>query len=280
MRIRVAVSVILFTISLAAYSLNPGIFEEFVRILRTGNVEQIAAYLRSFGGWAVLVSIALSTLLTFGLIIPFVLISAANGMVFGLGWGTVVSWAGEVIGATIAFSVYRYCFRPSIIKRYANTEHWRYVETISGEHGFKTVLMARIFPLVPSGILTAAASISIISFGHFTWATLLGKIPSVFAKVLFGHDLIYFERYKSRLMVGLLFMFLLYAIAWWMKRRDRQFGKMQRSKLGKFWCFLHHTFIDQEKNRNDVLDYLWAAGIITMVILIAWAVMYYGVNWR
>jgi uncharacterized membrane protein YdjX (TVP38/TMEM64 family) len=203
------------------YSFNPGIFAEPLLVLRSGDVGQMAAYIRAFGGWAVLISILLSIIMTFGLVIPFVLISAANGLVFGLGWGTIISWAGEVTGAVIAFSIYRYFFRPSIIQRYAHTEHWRYVERISGRHGFKTILIARILPLIPSGILTMAASISTVSFWDFTWATLLGKIPSVFAKVLVGHDLILFRINETRFIISLLFLILLYAGAWWVKYRER-----------------------------------------------------------
>lgn len=212
---------IFFILILTAYILSPEIFVDVTRVLRSGDVDQIAEYIRSFGGLAVLVSIFLSTLMTFGLIIPFVLISAANGLVFGVGWGTVVSWAGEVIGAMIAFGIYRYYFRPSLMRRYKHTQYWRYVDKINRQHGFKTVLIARVLPVIPSGILTATAAISTISFGDFCWATVLGKIPSVFVKVLVGHDLVYFERYKIRFILGLLCLGLLYAGAWWVKGRGR-----------------------------------------------------------
>lgn len=221
MGIRAIIGLIISVIVLAVYSLNPDIFAEPLRVLRSGEVAQTAAYIRSFGVWAVVVSIILSIIMTFGLIIPFILISAANGLVFGLGWGTVVSWAGEVSGAIVAFSIYRYYFRPFIIQRYAHTEYWHYVENISGRHGFKTILIARILPVIPSGILTMAASISTISFRDFAWATLLGKIPSVFAKVLVGYELVYFRINEIRLLIGLLLLILLYAGAWWMKRRER-----------------------------------------------------------
>lgn len=216
---RIIATGLFFLVIFLAYLVEPETFRQLVMLLRGGDAVQIAAYIRSFGGWAVLVSISLSIVMTFGLIVPFVLIAAVNGLVFGLGWGTVVSWAGEVIGALIAFAFYRYYFRPSVIRHYAHTEHWRHVEKISGEHGFKMLLLARILPLVPSGLLTAAASVSTISFSDFAWATILGKLPSVFAKVLIGHDLIYFANYKMRFILGVLCIGLLYAAAWGIKRR-------------------------------------------------------------
>jgi len=201
---------------IALYTSNPLICEEFSRLL--GNAELTAAYIRGLGGWAVVVSIFLSIVMTFGLVVPFVFLSAANGMVFGLGWGTVVSWAGEVVGAVVVFSLYRCCFRSSVIRHCAHSKYWRCIDKIGGKHGFLTVLIGRIFPVIPSGVLTAAASVSTITFWDFTLATLIGKIPSVFIKVLVGHDLFYFADHKVRLMGGLLLLILLYAGARWMRQ--------------------------------------------------------------
>lgn len=218
MKLRTVSAALILMGFIALYTLNPLICEEFSRLLGSGNAELTAAYIRGFGGWAVVVSIFLSIVMTFGLIVPFVFLSAANGMVFGLGWGTVISWAGEVVGAVVVFSLYRCYFRSSVIRHCAHSKYWRYIDKIGGKHGFLTVLIGRIFPVVPSGVLTAAASVSTITFWDFTLATLIGKIPSVFVKVLVGHDLFYFADHKVRLMGGLLLLILLYAGARWMRQ--------------------------------------------------------------
>lgn len=275
MGIRMKISVVLVVLIFIVYSYKPELFTHAMQLLRDGNVEAVAAYIRSFGAGSAFVSIVLSVAMTFTMVIPFILISAANGLVFGLIWGTVVSWLGEVIGAVVAFTVYRYWLRPSVLRRFGQTKQWYYVDKISGVHGFKTVLTARILPVIPSGILTAAASVSAISFGDFFWATLLGKIPSVFVKVLIGHDFLYFERYANRLLWGLLILLLLYCGAWLKRRED-----CGQFKVSNFPAFLYRTFIHQEKNRRDLLDYMRALCIITMIILIALTAGYYGINWR
>jgi uncharacterized membrane protein YdjX (TVP38/TMEM64 family) len=219
MKTRFASLVLLFLLFGILYWMNPLFFYKLIEVLRSGDVDQIAAYLRSFGGWAVLVSILISTIMTFGLIIPFVIISAANGAVFGVGWGSVVSWSGEVIGAMIAFGIYRTLLRPTVTQRFRHSPHWQYVERLSGQHGFRTVLIARILPIIPSGVLTAVAAVSRITAWDFWWATVFGKIPSVYVKTLVGHDLLYFSENKSRLVWGLLFIVALYAGAWWWKKK-------------------------------------------------------------
>lgn len=220
MKTRLAAWAALFVLIGVVYLSNPDFFRKLMQLLAKGNVYAIAEYIRSFGIWAIFISFLLSTIMTFGLIMPFVILSAANGAVFGIGWGTVVSWAGEVVGALIAFVFYRLFLRDAIVKRLNHTRYWQYVDKLSTEHGFKTILLARILPVIPSGILTAVASLSNISFCDFFWATALGKIPSVFVKVLIGHDLIHFEAYKARLLMGAAVLLLLYLAAWWWKRKN------------------------------------------------------------
>lgn len=219
MSLRTVIAVASLALVAGAYVLSPGTFEEPLQVLRSGNAETIAGYIRSFGGWAIVASIVLSIIMTFCLIIPFVFLSAANGLVFGLGWGTVISWAGEVMGAIFAFSIYRYYLRPAFLHRFAHKKNWHYVEKISGEYGFVTVLTGRIFPVIPSGVLTAAASLSTISFFDFSLATLIGKVPSVFIKVLVGHDLLFLSEYKARFIGGVVLLTILYVGAWWIRRR-------------------------------------------------------------
>lgn len=221
MSLRTVIAVVILGMVASGYVFSPGTFEEPLQALRSGNAEMIAGYIRSFGGWAIVASIVLSIIMTFCLVIPFVFLSAANGLVFGLGWGTVISWAGEVIGAIFAFNIYRYYLRPAFLHRFAQTKNWHYVEKIGGEYGFLTVLTGRIFPIIPSGVLTTAASLSTISFFDFSLATLIGKVPSVFIKVLVGHDLLYLSEYKARFIGGIVLLTILYAGAWWIRRQDR-----------------------------------------------------------
>lgn len=220
MKLRTVSALLIAMGCITLYNLQPRFFAEFLQLLGSGNAELTAAYIRGYGGWAVIASIFLSIIMTFGLIVPFVVLSTANGLVFGLGWGTAVSWAGEVIGAVVVFSLYRCYFRPAVIKHCALSKYWHYLDKLGDEHGFLTVLIGRIFPVVPSGVLTAAASVSTITFWDFTLATLIGKIPSVFVKVLVGYNLFYFADHKGRFMGGLLLLFSLYAGAWWIRRRE------------------------------------------------------------
>lgn len=219
MGIRMAVGITFLGLISMVYFLSSGFDNSIITIIRDGNADNLAAYIRSFGIWAVLVSVLLSILMTFGLVIPFVILAAANGAVFGIVGGTIVSWTGEVAGAMIAFTVYRYIFQPAIVKRLSHTPYWSYMDKLSSKHGFKTVLIARILPIIPSGILTAVAAVSNISVRDFWWATAWGKIPSVFVKVMVGYDLLHIQTNKYRLLIGVLVLVILYLAAAWYRKR-------------------------------------------------------------
>ena len=45
--------------------------------------------------------------------------------------------------------------------------------------------------------------------------------------------------------------------------------------MRRFFYFLVQTFVRQEKNRRDILDYLRALLIITSFILLAGSILYY-----
>ena len=61
----------------------------------SGDVEALAAYFRSFGAWAMLISFLLDVLINAGSIFPSIFISTANGLIFGLPLGILISWLAE-----------------------------------------------------------------------------------------------------------------------------------------------------------------------------------------
>ena len=43
--------------------------------------------------------------------LPSIFISTANGLIFGLFWGTIISWLAETVGVIISFYMMRTLFR-------------------------------------------------------------------------------------------------------------------------------------------------------------------------
>ncbi|RYD06877.1 hypothetical protein N752_01750 [Desulforamulus aquiferis] len=65
--------------------------------------EHLADYIRSFGTMTIVVSLLLMVLQTLCTPLPLFLLAGANGFIFGLGYGVLITMAGSLLGASLAF---------------------------------------------------------------------------------------------------------------------------------------------------------------------------------
>lgn len=209
------------------YLWQPEFFQHTYNILKNGDIIALSDYLRSFGAWSIVATLLLFILMTFTVVFPFMILSGAAGIIYGLFWGIVISWLGEVMGAVVMFIFARYFFRNQIKGLINKSSYLKQVDDYSAANGFKALLIARLLPLAPSGIITAVAALSRISFRDFLLATLIGKLPPVIIKVLLGHDIVFAGENMTRLILVLLLVIGLYVGLWWHKRCK---GKKQAKK--------------------------------------------------
>ncbi|MBP2644794.1 MAG: associated protein [Firmicutes bacterium] len=204
-----------------AYWWQPEFFQHSYAIIEHGDIPALAEYLRSFGIWGIVVTLILFVIMTFTIVFPFMILSGAAGIVYGLFWGIIISWMGEFIGAIVAFIFVRYFMRSTVARWIANSKYLKQVDDYSATNGFSALLIARLLPLAPSGIITAVAAISRISVRDFLLATFIGKLPPVVVKVLLGHDLAYLGQHTSRLILLCVLVVAVYGWLWWKKRKNR-----------------------------------------------------------
>lgn len=201
------------------YLWQPDFFNHAYSIIKRGDIAALAEYLRSFGSWTIAAIILLFIIMTFTIIFPFMILSGATGIIYGLFWGTIISWLGEVIGALFMYIFARYFFRSAVEVWVAKSPYLKQVDDYSAANGFKALLVARLLPLAPSGIITAVAAISRMSFYDFFLATFIGKLPPVVIKVMLGHDLVFANENMARLIVIVLLVIVVYVVLWWMRRK-------------------------------------------------------------
>lgn len=206
-------------VSSLLYLWHPDFFREAYRIIQHGDISALAEYLRSFGPWSIIVTMLLFIVMTFTIVFPFMILSGAAGIVFGLYYGILISWSGEVIGAIVMFIFARYFFRHAVAGWITKSPYLKQVDDYSAANGFRALLIARLLPLAPSGIITAIAAISRLSFRDFFWATFIGKLPPVIIKVLLGHDIVFASENMSRLILIIAIVVIIYIGLWWYRRK-------------------------------------------------------------
>jgi uncharacterized membrane protein YdjX (TVP38/TMEM64 family) len=191
------------------------------RALDAGSIAAVAAYVRGFGAWAPILSLLLMLLQTLVAPLPGSAVAAANGVVFGLWWGTLLSWAGGMLGATAAFWLARKLGR-GFVERRLGSEHLERLDRAGAAEGFWVILVARLTPLVSFDLISYLAGLSAIGFGRFLLATAVGMLPGTFAWTALGHDLAQAQTTAWRLsLLALLAVVALLAGRWWKRRAAR-----------------------------------------------------------
>jgi len=147
-------------------------------------VEGTVQLIRSWGAWGVAVSIALMVLHSF-VLFPAEILACANGMIYGPLWGTVVTWVGAMLGASVAFGLVRVLGRP-FVHRMLNDAQREKLALWSHDRGGMALLTARLIPLIAFNLINYAAALTQISWWTFLWATAIGILPLTALSAILG----------------------------------------------------------------------------------------------
>lgn len=207
---------------LIIYLLQPNFFPKIYELTTEGDLENIIAFLKGYGIYAIFVSLLIDIFINALGFLPSIFISTANGLLFGLPIGILVSWIAETIGVIISFIIMRYFLQESAEKLIVNNNFLNKINNKSDENGFKFMLVARMLPYFPSGILTAIGAVSKISFRDYVIANLIGKFPSTALEVIVGHDLVNYGENKLRLSIIITVLLLIYFLYLWKNKKTKR----------------------------------------------------------
>lgn len=171
------------------------------------STREMADYLLSFGAWTVIVSILVMIVQTLFTPLPLFLVAGANGYIFGVAWGIVITMVGALLGSTVAFYLARFIARDFISKKLG--KYMQKVDEMSGQAGPKVVFLARLVPVIPSSVVSYAAGLSKMGFGSFFIASVLGKLPEIVIYTTLGHSLDRAQGVLMKVTVALVLLTLL-----------------------------------------------------------------------
>jgi len=115
---------------------------------------------------------------------PTALLTIAGGAVLGFGVGLVAVLVAADLGAVAAFALSRVLGRGVV----ADSERaWvRRLDARVRDHGFATVLVARLVPLVPFSTANYAFGLTSVRPAHYVAATVVGIVPGTAVYVAVG----------------------------------------------------------------------------------------------
>ncbi|MBT2643272.1 TVP38/TMEM64 family protein [Bacillus sp. ISL-41] len=131
---------------------------------------------------AIFISLAVSIAISVLGVIPSAFITAANIIYFGFAGGLVLSIIGEAAGAIISFFLYRKGVKKLAqnISSRKSVKGLERLKNTAGAEAFVLVILLRLFPFAPSGLVTLAASYSKMGAPSFMISSTIGKIPALF----------------------------------------------------------------------------------------------------
>ena len=194
--------------------IDPTFYPTMWHLATSGSMEEIAEYIQSFGPMAMVVSMLLDIFVNAVGFLPSIFISTANGLVFGMWPGIIISWLAETIGVVISFYIMRYFLRDTADKLIEKSTVLMKVDDFSGKNGFVVMLFARSLPYFPSGVITALGAISKIKPRDYILANLIGKFPSTALEVAIGTDIVNFQENMGRLGIIVVVAGVVYFILW------------------------------------------------------------------
>jgi uncharacterized membrane protein YdjX (TVP38/TMEM64 family) len=222
--------------TLVAFLLTLGVFlalffsihhhlQKTCAILVGGSLTDFRKLILSWGVAAPLMSILLMILQAVIAPLPAFLITASNGLAFGVYWGTVISWVGAMLGAFVSFMISRLFFETFAKRLLGEKKGMKYLDRISSKYGFKVVLIARLLPFISFDLISYVAGLSTIKVGSFLLATGVGMLPATIVYTVVGYEMENLKKYSEGLfafsMVAILGLALIWTIQKILRRRKQ-----------------------------------------------------------
>jgi len=126
------------------------------------------------------ISVILNIVVAISGVFPSAAITAGNIVFFGFKVGLLVSIIGEAAGAIVSFILYRKGLNKIFSSDKVKNRFLHKLKFTRGLEAVLLVLLLRIFPFVPSGVVTLAAAYSQMRLPSFIIASTVGKVPSIF----------------------------------------------------------------------------------------------------
>ena len=146
-------------------------------LLATGQLGQFQQYLGSLGAWAPAASVVLMTAEALLVPVPITIVMVANGLVFGLWPGMLISLAGGLTGALAAYTIGRWLGR-ALVERMLPAASLAAADRLMAKYGSWAVVLERWIPGIPGDPMSYASGLTEMPALKFVLLTTVGLIPA------------------------------------------------------------------------------------------------------
>src|SRR5438093_1768832 len=148
-------------------------------------IEALQGRVMSWGAWGAVCYPLLFAACNI-LLLPGGILAVGGGFFFGLWWGLLVLFAGNLIGAAISFASSRRLARQRFQRKLSQNVTLRALEPGLERESWKIIFLSQLHPLFPTSLLNYLYGLTRIRFGtYMLWAS-IGRAPGLFLYVYVG----------------------------------------------------------------------------------------------
>src|SRR5882762_6900272 len=120
------------------------------------------------------------------LLLPGGILAVGGGFFFGLWWGFLIVFAGNVVATAISFALSRSIARRWFQRKLSGNPTIRALGPAVERESWKIILLSQLHPLFPTSLLNYFYGLTRIRFGSYMlWAS-IGRIPGIFLYAYVG----------------------------------------------------------------------------------------------
>src|SRR6201993_4735997 len=150
-----------------------------------GFVAALQEHVMSWGAWA-----GISYPLLFAacnvLLLPGGILAVGSGFFFGLWWGFLIVFAGNIISTAISFALSRFVAERWFRRKLSGNPTLRALGPAVERESWKIILLSQLHPLFPTSLLNYFYGLTRIRFASYMLWSAIGRTPGLFLYVYVG----------------------------------------------------------------------------------------------
>jgi len=143
------------------------------------SVEALQRRVMSLGAWAAVCYPLLFAACSI-LLLPGGILAVGAGFFFGLWWGFLIVFAGNLIATAVSFALSRSIAKRWFRQKLSDNPTLRAFGPVVERESWKIILLSQLHPLFPTSLLNYFYGLTRIRFGtYMLWAS-IGRMPGLF----------------------------------------------------------------------------------------------------
>jgi len=120
------------------------------------------------------------------LLLPGGILAVGGGFFFGLWWGFLIVFAGNIISTAISFALSRFVARRWFRRKLSANPLFRALGPAVERESWKIILLSQLHPLFPTSLLNYFYGLTRIRFSTYMFWASIGRMPGIFFYAYIG----------------------------------------------------------------------------------------------